>query len=93
MEQVGHTDVEQVYENLMRGSSNHLRAFATQISSAGDVYDAQYLTQAEFDAIAESPKQTGNDQARQVVQPQIGPRGFSLQRMDRGRADRYARRG
>ena len=52
----------QVLERLMQGSHNHLRAFASQIASQGSNYTAQFLTQAEFDAIANS---TGNGQGRQ----------------------------
>lgn len=51
--------VRQVLERLMQGSYNHLRAFAGQISRQGANYDAQFLTQAEFDAIANS---SGNGQ-------------------------------
>ncbi|QDV44747.1 hypothetical protein Enr13x_46170 [Stieleria neptunia] len=52
----------QVLERLMQGSQNHLRAFASQIASQGSTYTAQFLTQAEFDAIANS---SGNGNARQ----------------------------
>ena len=65
-----HADIERVYENLSRGSRNHLRAFAALISAAGATYEAQYLTQEEFDAIANSPKETGRKprgQQRQCV--------------------------
>ncbi len=48
-----------VYENLMRGSRNHLRAFARQINNNGGTYEARYLTQDEFDAIANSPHEPG----------------------------------
>ena len=59
-----HTDVQSVYENLMRGSRNHLRAFTAQIASAGDTYEIQYLSQAEFNAIASSPIETGRARGR-----------------------------
>jgi hypothetical protein len=52
-------DVQQVYENLMRASRNHLRSFAKLIAAAGETYEAQYLTQEEFDEIANSPMETG----------------------------------
>jgi hypothetical protein len=55
-----HTDIQNVYENLMRGSRNHLRAFAAEIANADATYVAQYLTQDEFDAIASTPIETGN---------------------------------
>jgi len=53
-------DVRQLYENLMSGSRNHLRAFVGQIEDLGIVYEAQYLTQEEVDLIVDSPVERGN---------------------------------
>ena len=41
------------YNSLVDGSENHLRAFVEQIEAVIGVgnYEAQYLTQAEVDAI------------------------------------------
>ena len=44
-------DVIRVYENLMKGSESHLRAFVSQIEEMGVEYQAQYLPQEEVDAI------------------------------------------
>jgi hypothetical protein len=45
-------DLQRVYEALTCGSRNHLRAFAGRIVAlTGQPYVAQYLTQAEVDAI------------------------------------------
>jgi hypothetical protein len=42
---VTHADVQNVYENLMRGSSNHLRSFVAQIEvTAGETYVPVLLT-------------------------------------------------
>lgn len=49
------------YEELMRGTRNHLRAFAARIYAAGETYEAQYLTQEEFDAIANSDNEPGGN--------------------------------
>lgn len=49
------------YENLMRGTRNHLRSFASKIYAAGETYEAQYLTQEEFDAIANSDYEPGGN--------------------------------
>ncbi len=46
--------VRQVLERLMNGSQNHLRAFASQIAQQGGSYNAEFLTQAEFNQIAGS---------------------------------------
>jgi hypothetical protein len=52
-------DIRRLYENLMSGSRNHLRAFVSQIENLGIVYEAQYLTQAEVDSIVDSPVERG----------------------------------
>lgn len=52
-------DLQQMYGNLLRGSRNHLRAFAAEIQRLGDSYVAQYLDQATVDAIIESPMERG----------------------------------
>ncbi len=52
-------DIRQLYENLMSGSRNHLRAFVGQIEDLGIVYEAQYLTQEEVDSIVDSPVERG----------------------------------
>lgn len=52
-------DIQQLYENLMSGSRNHLRAYVGQIEDLGIVYEAQYLTQEEVDTIVDSPLERG----------------------------------
>ena len=52
-------DIRRLYENLMRGSRNHLRAYVGQIEDLGIVYEAQYLTQEEVDNIVDSPVERG----------------------------------
>ncbi|HMS55482.1 MAG TPA: DUF2202 domain-containing protein [Fimbriimonadaceae bacterium] len=52
-------DIKRVFENLARGSRNHLRAFAGAIKRAGGTYKAEHLSQAEFDKIANSPMERG----------------------------------
>ncbi|QDV24645.1 DUF2202 domain-containing protein [Aureliella helgolandensis] len=46
--------VQKVLERLMRGSENHLRAFASQIANQGASYNAEFLSQTDFDQIANS---------------------------------------
>ena len=53
-------DIRQLYENLMRGSRNHLRAYVTRIESLGIIYEAQYLTQEQVDEIVDSPVERGD---------------------------------
>ena len=54
-----HADLAQVYGNLLRGSRNHLRAFASAIERQGEVYKAQHLDQETVDAIIDSPMERG----------------------------------
>ena len=55
IDETTHTDIIDVYENLLKGSRNHLRAFVGKIEDEGDVYDAQVLLQSEVDDIVDSP--------------------------------------
>ena len=52
-------DIRSVYESLLCGSRNHLRAFVYQIESNGGVFETQIFTdqegQALIDSILESP--------------------------------------
>ncbi len=57
---VDNQDITLVYNNLMKGSRNHLRSFYSNIQIAGGTYTPQYITQAEFDAIISSPMETGS---------------------------------
>ncbi|MBI1341344.1 MAG: DUF2202 domain-containing protein [Terrimonas sp.] len=59
LQQTRHSAIILVYENLMRGSRNHLRAFVGTLKAAGVNYTPQYLTQQEFDAIINSDMETG----------------------------------
>ena len=53
-------DVYSVYENLSKGSRNHLRSFTRQLVLFGETYEAQYLTQKEVDEIIALPMETGS---------------------------------
>lgn len=56
---VDNQDITFVFNNLMRGSRNHLRSFYANILFHGGSYVPQYLTQDEFDAIISSKHETG----------------------------------
>jgi hypothetical protein len=56
---VDNSDIQLVYDNLQRGSRNHLRAFMSQLRQLGGTYTPQYLSQAEFDAILAAPMESG----------------------------------
>jgi hypothetical protein len=51
-------DIVQVYDHLLCGSRNHLRAFNSNLLNQGVTYLPQVLTQAEWDAIAQSAAET-----------------------------------
>lgn len=56
---IDNQDITCVFNNLMRGSRNHLRSFYANILFTGGTYAPQYLTQEEFDAIVNSKHETG----------------------------------
>ncbi len=50
--QTDQADIKLVYENLTKGSQNHLRSFAATLQTqTGTVYEPQYLSQAAYEAI------------------------------------------
>jgi hypothetical protein len=56
---IDNADILMVYDNLLRGSRNHLRAFMKGLVQQGGSYVPQYIPQASFDAIVHSPLETG----------------------------------
>ena len=52
-------DVTRVYENLARGSRNHLRSFVSVIKRSGGTYKPIHLSQKRFDEIVSSPMERG----------------------------------
>jgi len=56
---VDNQDIRLVYNMLAKGSRNHMRSFYGNILNLGGTYIPQYITQAEFDAIINSPMETG----------------------------------
>ncbi|WP_373017440.1 DUF2202 domain-containing protein [Thiomicrorhabdus sp.] len=56
----GNDDIVGVYEELTKGSRNHLRSFWDVLTSNGFTYEPQFISQEEFDAIINSPMETSN---------------------------------
>ena len=56
---VRNENIKFVYQNLSRGSRNHLRAFHSQIIRLGGHYSPRYISKKAFDAIIHSPKERG----------------------------------
>jgi len=59
LSQADNSDIRTVYQNLMKGSRNHLRAFARHLLKYGVSYEAQYLSQDEVVEIVSSPMERG----------------------------------
>ena len=59
MADIAHPDILAVYDHLRRGSRNHLRAFMRVLTQMGGTYVPVHLSQAEFDAIVNSPMERG----------------------------------
>ncbi|MBM3271780.1 DUF2202 domain-containing protein [Candidatus Kaiserbacteria bacterium] len=57
--QTDNEDIRFVYENLLRGSRNHLRLFAAQLTARGQTYAPQYISTAEYGAIISSQREVG----------------------------------
>jgi hypothetical protein len=63
--QTDQADIELVYENLMKGSRNHLRAFASTLTrQTGETYQPQYLDPASYESIVNSAGETGAGQGQ-----------------------------
>ena len=58
-ELVDNADIDLVYDNLMKGSRNHLRSFYRQIQNQNADYEPIYISQEEFDTIVTSDMERG----------------------------------
>jgi len=56
---VDNQDITVVFENLRKGSRNHLRAFHTSLTGMNIVYTPVYISQEEYDEIVNSPMESG----------------------------------
>ncbi len=57
------TDNEDIllsYDNLIRGSRNHIRSYVSQIEAQGASYEAQYLSQDELNEILKGDHEKGS---------------------------------
>ncbi|SMP04284.1 hypothetical protein SAMN06265339_0195 [Desulfurobacterium pacificum] len=52
-------DIKFVYQNLMKGSRNHMRAFVGILRRFGLDYTPKYISKAEFDRIMSTKHETG----------------------------------
>jgi len=74
LENADNEDIRLAYQNLMKGSRNHLRAFVSIYQGRNGVYQAQHLSPGEVEDIISSPMERG------VVdgegEPVFGPYGW-----------------
>ncbi len=59
LEQTDNRDIKIVYQNLAKGSRNHLRAFSYRLSLNKSSYTAQFLTASQVADIINSAKERG----------------------------------
>ena len=52
-------DLVAVYQNLLKGSRNHLRSFVYQLGVLGETYTPQYISTEDFTAIVTSARERG----------------------------------
>jgi len=59
MARTDNADIRYVYENLMRGSENHLRAFVRNLEGQGESYTPVVLPLEEYSGIVSNPVRPG----------------------------------
>lgn len=59
LQSVDNADIRLVYNELLKGSRNHLRSFYKNLQQRGGSYTPQFITPAEFDAIVQSAPERG----------------------------------
>ena len=71
LDQTDNQDIKTAYQNLLKGSRNHLRSFVYQLSLNGVVYEAQYLTDEEMASTILTPYESGlyNQDGEAVYEP------------------------
>lgn len=77
-EYLAHTtseDITRVYENLLRGSRNHLRAFVSQLEAAGVDRSPHLLEAGDYESILASDKERGAGSRHAGGSPSDGQRG------------------
>lgn len=52
-------DVNLIVQNMVAGSRNHMRGFVGALEKRDETYTAEFISQAELDAILASPMETG----------------------------------
>lgn len=61
---VDNEDIIFAFDNLLKGSRNHLRSFVVNLSKLGITYTPQYMTQDAYDAIINTDMERGSGASR-----------------------------
>lgn len=65
LKQIQQADIQQVFQNLLNGSGNHLRSFVDQYQArTGEMYQPQYLSQSAYQEILSTTNGNGNQVRR-----------------------------
>ncbi len=56
---IDNQDIVLVYQNLLKGSRNHLRSFVSNLALQGVTYVPQYMTVADYQLIITTPMERG----------------------------------
>lgn len=76
---VDNEDIRTVYENLMKGSRNHLRSFYSELSAQNGTYEPQYISSEEYETILASEMESGSgDRENSSVDSGRGGNGRSV---------------
>ena len=60
LEIIQDASIRRVYENLLRGSENHLRAFTSTLArQTGEIYEPQYMDETDYNATVNSENERG----------------------------------
>ncbi len=62
MDEIGisnNKDIKITYQNLMKGSRNHLRSFSRQLSRSGGKYSPEFLSETDYERIRDSKMERG----------------------------------
>ncbi len=72
---INKADIINTYNNLLKGSRNHLRSFYSLIEQGGFEYTPTHISQEAFDAIVNSEAETGNTNTTTTTQTNGGRGG------------------
>ncbi|MBF0201196.1 MAG: DUF2202 domain-containing protein [Desulfamplus sp.] len=83
-------DMLTIYQNLVKGSRNHLRAFTKLLARYDITYEAQFISTEELEGIISSGMELGGHNRNRGVGPRMGKNGTSDNGMGRGGINRGA---